>query len=154
MKPKHAYLVFLNLVAVFVLLLLLGMPFYFASTITKPANVAGAKSQRPFVVISQVDKFPNIKLLQQDDSYKITFEKIAPSQAFTSLLLITNPTNRAQNYSIIKTAGDAEVFFGEDLENRQTTITAPSSVSIPISIYSAKESSASSQTVDFQVEVK
>ena len=152
MKPKHVYLVFINLIAVFVLLLLLGTPFYFASTISKPASIAGAKSQRPYMIISQVDKFPNVKLSQQEDNYKITFEKIAPSQAFTSLLLITNPTNRSQNYSIIKTGGDAEIFFGEDLENRQTSVLAPSSVSIPISIYSAKESSASSQTVDFQIE--
>lgn len=152
MRPKHVYLAFLNLLAVFALLLLLGTPFYLASTISKPASVAGAKSQRPYVIISQVDKFPNIKLLQEENSYKITFSKIAPSQAFTSLLLITNPTNRAQNYKIVKTAGDAEIFLGVDLENRQTSITAPSSVSIPISVYSAKESSASSQTVEFHIE--
>jgi len=152
MKPKHVYLVFINLIAVFVLLLLLGTPFYFASTISKPASIAGAKSQRPYMIISQVDKFPNVKLSQQEDNYKITFSKIAPSQAFTSLLLITNPTNRTQSYKIVKTAGDAEVFFGENLKNRQTSVLAPSSVSIPISVYSAKESSASSQTVDFQIE--
>lgn len=154
MKPKYVYLAFLNLLAVFVLLLLLATPFYFAGSISKPASVAGAKSQKSYVLISQIDKFPNVKLLQQEDNYKITFSKIAPSQAFTSLLLITNPTNRTQNYKIVKTAGDAEVFFGEDLENRTTIVTAPSSISIPISIYSAKESSASSQTVDFQIEVK
>lgn len=154
MKPKHVYWAFLNFLAVFTLLLLLGIPFYFASSISKPASVAGAKSQSPYLIISQVDKFPNVKLSQEKEDYKITFTKISPSQAFTSLLLITNSTNRTQNYSIIKTSGDAEVFFGEDLENRQTSITAPSSVSIPLSVYSAKESSSSGQTVGFQIEVK
>ncbi len=154
MKPRHLYLVILNFMAVFALLLLLGTPFFFASIISKPAGVAGAKTQNNFLIVSQVDKFPNVKLVQEDGLYKITFEKISQSQAITSLLLITNPTNQAQKYEILKSNGKAEVFFGEDLQNRETTILAPSSVTIPISIYSSGESTSSSQTVDFQIETK
>lgn len=154
MKPKHLTLVILNLMAVFVLLLLLGTPFYFASTISKPASIAGTKTQTPYVIVSQVDKFPNATLVQSGSSYEISFDKISQSQALTSLLLITNPTNKTQRYEIVRAGGISEVFFGEDLQNRQTSIQAPSSVTIPISIYSGSESTSSSQTVKFQIEAK
>lgn len=149
MNPKHFIRAISNFITVIILLLLLAAPFYFAGSITKPANIAGAKIQEPYIIVSQIDKFPNLGLSQKGNSYQITFNKIAGAQAFTGVMLITNTTGRTQNYEIVKSFGDAAIFFGEDIRNIITQITVPSGISIPISLFS--QSGPQNQSVEFTI---
>lgn len=147
MKPKHLLAAVSNFISVIVLLLLLAAPFYFAKNVIQPADIAGAKVGKPYIIVSQIDKFPNLSLSQKGTFYQITFNKIADSQIFTGILQITNTTEKTQNYEIVKSFGDATVFFGEDIRNIITKITVPSGTSISISLFS--QSQNQNQSVEF-----
>lgn len=147
---NHFLKITLNFLSVLLLVSLIAVPIYFAKNFAK---VAGVKSQSPYLVVSQIDKFPNLKFTQANDQYQLTFTKLGPSQAFLDVLIINNPTDTTQNYTINKTSGQAQLFFGHDLKNQQDKIAVPSQTSIPISLFSSEESSASSQNVDFTIKV-
>lgn len=150
MKPKHIIFVASNLVAVLVLMALLAAPFYFAGNVTKLSGVAGQKTTAKFFVVSQISRFPDLTLEEHNDSYKITFKKIAKSQAFTGLMLITNPTGTTQKYTVEKKTGSATVFFGDDINSLITEISLPSSASVPISILSQGQDT-NPQSVEFAI---
>lgn len=141
--------VILNFLAVVLLISLIATPFFFAKNFSK---IAGVKSESQFLVVSQVEKFPGMEFSQEANSYRISFKKQGPSQAYLGVLVINNPTDKTQTYSL-DTLGETKVFFGEDLNNLTTQMSVPSSVSVPISLLSTGESPAESQTVEFKIEV-
>ena len=132
--------------AVVLLIGLIATPFYFARNF---ARVAGVKSQSQFLVVSQVEKFPEMILSQEADRYQITFTKLGPSQAYLGVLIINNPTNQTQTYDLKVTSGSAQVFFGEDLNNQLTQISTPSQASVPVSLFSGQDVWSENQAVEF-----
>jgi len=138
----------LNFFAVSLLVSLLGAPLYFASQFTK---VAGVKTEASYIASSQVDKFPQMKLEQEGDNYKIYFTKQARSQAYLSMLIITNPTREARSYTIIQSSAANSAFFGEDVNNLQAGVKIPPSTSVPISLVSTSD--GESQTIEFTIAV-
>ena len=136
----------LNFLAVVLLIGLIATPFYFARNF---ARVAGVKSQSQFLVVSQVEKFPEMILSQEADRYQITFTKLGPSQAYLGVLIINNPTNQTQTYDLKVTSGSAQVFFGEDLNNQLTQISTPSQASVPVSLFSGQDVWSENQAVEF-----
>ena len=145
---NHFLKITLNFSAVILLIALIATPFFFAKNL---AQVAGVKSQSQYLVVSQVEKFPGMKLTQEADRYQISFAKLGPSQAYLGVLILNNPTPETKTYKLEITQGSAQVFFGEDLANQLTQISAPSQSSVPISLLSDQNSSASSQTVEFKI---
>ena len=138
--------ILLNFLAVVLLIGLIATPFYFARNFAK---VAGVKSSSPYLLVSQIEKFPNITFSQSSDAYRISLTKQGPSQAFLGVLIINNPTDSTQTYTLKIISGQAKLFFGEDLKNQLIKISIPSGAAVPISLYSVEESTASSQTVEF-----
>lgn len=130
---KIVPLIAINILAVLSLVSLILAPIYFATHITK---IAGLKSQSQFLIVSQVEKFPGMKLTQVGNIFEIEFEKYAQSQAFLSVLILNNPTNESKTYSLQTHTGPNKVFFGEDLINQPKTINVPSLASVPISFQS------------------
>lgn len=144
---KLISLISVNFATMLVLLTLFGAPMYFAHNF---AQVAGIKTESPYLLVSQIAKFPNITYEQVGEKHKIILAKQARSQAFLSVFIINNPTSTKKTYSINRTEGESMVFFGEDLKNQQYKIIAPAGSSIPISILSNENSSQSS--VEFKIE--
>lgn len=138
----------LNFLAVVLLIGLIATPIYFAKNFTK---VSGVKTQSSFLIVSQIDKFPNLSLAQVGDRYTISYGKLGPAQAFLGMLILNNPTKETQTYWIEKLSGEGNVFFGQNLDDQKTQISAPSLTSVPISLYSQEESTASAQTVEFTI---
>ena len=136
-----------NTFAVFLLTALIITPIYFANNFSQ---VAGVKTESRYLLISQTDKFPEMKFSQEDKLYQLTFQKQGNSQAFLSVFILNNPTTKAQNYTINVNSSQASVFFGEDINNQQTTVTVPSSASVPISLV-ATDPVLSSQIVEFSI---
>lgn len=136
-----------NFIAVLLLIGLIAMPIYFAKNFAK---VAGVKSESKYLLVSQIEKFPNLSFSQSGDQYKITYTKFGPSQAFLGIFILNNPTGVTQTYTITTTSGNGELFFGQDLRNQQTTISVPNQTSIPISLISDTGSS-DSQTIEFKI---
>lgn len=126
-------LIAINIVAVLALVGLISSPIYFATHITK---IAGVKSQSQFLIVSQVEKFPRMKLTQVGNIFEINFEKYAQSQVFISVLILNNPTNQSKTYSLKTNSSQNKVFFGEDLINQPKTINVPPQGSVPISFQS------------------
>lgn len=135
-----------NFIAVVMLIGLIAAPIYFAKN---AAKVAGVKTQSPYLLVSQIEKFPNLKLSQSGNTYQLNFTKLGESQAFLDVLILNNPTDQSKTYSIQKTSGDATLFFGHDPKNQKTQISVPSQTSIPISFLS--ENGTSDQTVEFTI---
>ena len=148
MKDK-LFFVIANFCAVLILTALILTPIYFAKNFAK---VAGVKSQSQFLVVSQIEKFPNLKLAQEGDKFTITYTKSAPSQAFVGVLILNNPTGATKTYSIKLVEGRGEVFFAEDLQQKATTISVPSSASVPVSLLS--QDTDTNQVTTFSIEVR
>lgn len=148
MKKRHLFVVIANFSAVVLLLALIALPIYFARNFAK---VAGVKSESKFLVVSQIERFPNLTFAQSGDLYKITFTKQDPSQAYIGVLILNNPTENTQTYKLEVASGSAKPFFGEDLDNQLTQIFLPSTVSVPISLHSGPESTSESQITEFKV---
>ncbi len=151
MKPRHFLVVSTNFLATLVLITLIAGPFYFAKNFAKVDMVAGAKTQVPYTITSQTDKFPNMTTNQNGNITKISFTKIGPTQAFLGVLILSNPQNQARNYNLEVISGKAKLFFGQDLENQITQVPLGAKAPVPISLFSGSESSASSQTVEFKI---
>ncbi|MCR4324668.1 MAG: hypothetical protein NUV69_03190 [Candidatus Curtissbacteria bacterium] len=147
---KHSlFRTFANFSAVVLLLALLAFPFYFAS---KFAQVAGVKSASHYLIVPQIDKFPNVSFSQEGETYKLTATKFGESQAFLGILILNNPTEETKTYSIEKTAGEAKVFFGQDFKNPDITATLSPQTSTTLSLLS-EEASASSN-VSFKIKAQ
>src|SRR3989344_9137890 len=102
MKNSHILKIGLNFMAVILLISLIATPFFFAKNFAK---VAGVKSLSQFLVVSQIEKFPGMEFSQEANSYQISFNKQGPSQAFLGILIVNNPTDRTQSYSLMATSG-------------------------------------------------
>src|SRR3990167_8578441 len=89
--------VFLNFCAVLLLTALIAGPLLIAKSMAK---VAGVKSESKFLVISQIEKFPNLNLAQRENMYSISYTKQGQSQAYIGVLIVNNPTETPQTYSI------------------------------------------------------
>lgn len=140
-----------NFFASLVLLSLLFAPVFFAGNL---ARVAGVKTESRYLLVSQIEKFPNMTFSQNQNQYQVTFTKFGPSQAFLAIALINNPTDRSQTYEIKETSGSAKLFFGDNLQNQQVKITLPSQVTVPVSLISGQEATSASQTAEFKIEIK
>src|SRR5579872_3320961 len=138
-----------NFLAVVFLIGLVAAPIYFAHNFAK---VAGVKSESKYLIVSQIDKFPNLTLSQNGDKYTITFTKFGPSQAFLDVLILNNPTSETQNYKIESNSNTNKIFFGEDLNDLKAQITVPAQASTPLSIISEKEATSNSQTLNFTIQ--
>ena len=145
----HLFKITLNFLAVVLLISLIATPFFFAKNFSQ---IAGVKTVTPYLVISQIEKFPNLTFSQNGNQYTINYTKYGNNQAFLGILIINNPTDRTQSYSLVTTSGQAKVFFGEDLQNQITSISIPSSASVPISLYSEQETLGENQTVEFTIQ--
>jgi len=147
MFKNHLQNTILNFSAVLLLGALVATPIYFAQNISK---VAGVKSQSPYLLVSQVEKFPQMVLTQTESEYSLSFTKQAQKQAYQSVFILNNPTNEAKTYQILNASEVNEAFFGEDITKIQTKITILAQASIPISIISMNTDS--SDTVAFRLE--
>jgi hypothetical protein len=136
----------LNFLAVVLLVATIATPIYFAKNF---ANIAGVKSTSKYLVVSQIEKFPNLTFSQNQDKYRISFTKYGDNQAFLEVLIINNPTKDSQTYELDVTSGDAKVFFGQNLNDQKTKVTVPSQASVPISLISSGLSQT--QEVEFRV---
>lgn len=136
-----------NTFAVILLSALIITPIYFANNFSQ---VAGVKTESRYLLISQTDKFPQMKFSQQNNLYQLTFQKQGNPQAFLSVFILNNPTAKAQSYTIQANSSLASVFFGDDINNRQTTVTVPPSASVAISVVSTSPA-LSDQVVEFSI---
>lgn len=150
MKNNNLTNATINFFAVVLLISLIAAPIYFAKNF---AQVAGVKSETPYLLVSQVEKFPGMFLSQQDTKYEISFTRQFEKQAFLSPIILTNPTNEAKTYNLNASSGSTKMFFSEDLQNAQEQIKLPAKSSIPISFLSEGDAPAS-QTIEFTIDVK
>ena len=148
MNVRILGLVFLNFSAVLLLSALIAGPLLIAKNMAK---VAGVKSESKFLVVSQIEKFPNLALTQRENAYSISFTKVGSEQAFLGVLIVNNPTDKTQTYSLNEVTGQAQAFFGEDLGSQTTKISVPSQASLPISLFSDAGSESVTQTVEFRI---
>src|SRR3972149_2548050 len=109
MNARFWGFVFLNFCAVLLLSALIVGPLLIARNMAK---VAGVKSESRFLVVSQIEKFPNLNLTQRENTYSISFTKQGPSQAFLGVLIVNNPTGTTKTYNLEITSGEAKPFFG------------------------------------------
>ena len=115
------------------------------------AKVAGVKSESKFLVVSQIEKFPNMNLTQRENTYSISFTKQGPSQAYIGVLIVNNPTGTTKTYNLEITSGEAKPFFGENPDDLLTKIAVPASASVALSLFSGSEASTDTQTVEFKI---
>lgn len=144
---NHLANIIANFSLVVILVVLIATPMYFAKNFTQ---VAGVKTQSQYLLVSQVEKFPNLKLNQESENYSVTWNKTASHLAFTGVFILNNPTKTPLSYKIETKNGSAEVFFGEDIENKLIEVLLPSSTSAPVSIYAPENV----QTAQFRISVK
>src|SRR3990172_10114480 len=123
---KFVLMMFVNISSALLLVVLIVGPLLIAKNMAK---VAGVKSESKFLVVSQIEKFPNLALTQRDNAYSISYTKQGPAQAYIGVLIVNNPTETTQTYTIERISGEAQPFFGEDLENQMTRISVPSKAS-------------------------
>jgi len=133
-----------NFLAIVFLIALIATPFYFPRNFSQ---VAGVKSSNPYLIVSQVEKFPDMTLMQKGNSFKITFTKQNASQAYLSTLVLNNPTDQTRTYRLETPSDSAAVFFGDNIANPTSEVTVPAGASVPISLLSSSPSS--NQTVEF-----
>src|SRR3989338_1223173 len=105
---KFALMMFVNISSVLLLVALIVGPLLIAKNMAK---VAGVKSESKFLVVSQIEKFPNLALTQRENAYSISYTKQGSSQVYLGVLIINNPTGTTQAYSIGRISGDAQPFF-------------------------------------------
>ena len=145
---NHLPKIILNFLAVVLLISLIAAPFYFARNFSQVASI---KSESKYLLVSQIEKFPNLSFSQNGDRYQISYTKQGPSQAFLGILILNNPTQSSQTYTIQVTSGLAKLFFGQDLASQLTQIFVPSQTSVPVSLLSDTGSESVRQTVEFKI---
>ncbi|OGD87001.1 hypothetical protein A2164_04220 [Candidatus Curtissbacteria bacterium RBG_13_35_7] len=147
MKKQYLLQIGLNFAAIVLLIALILTPFYFARNVSQ---IAGIKSETPYLIISQVENFPGLELNQEDNQYQISFTKQSASQAYLAVLILNNPTSETKSYSLQVTGDTTTAFFGQDLENQITQINVPSGASVPISLISS-DSQQDKQLITFSI---
>ena len=145
---KYLLTITLNLVAVILLITFISGPLLIAKNMAK---VAGVKTESKFLVVSQIEKFPNFSLSQKENTYSIFFTKQGSSQVFLGVLIVNNPTDIAQTYSLNEVSGQAQAFFGEDLGSQLREISVPPTASVPISFFPDVGLETDTQTVEFKI---
>lgn len=145
---KHFFKITLNFLAIILLLAAITAPFYFAKNL---AQVAGVNTESTYLIVPQVEKFPNLKYSASGNSLEIKLSKQAISQAYLSAAVLTNPSDQDKTYSVFNKRGEPTIFFGEDLQNQITKVRVPPKLSIPISILSQE---GQDQVVSFSLETK
>ena len=145
---KFALMMFVNISSVLLLVALIVGPLLIAKNMAK---VAGVKSESKYLIVSQIERFPNLSLVQKENTYSISFAKQGPSQAYIGVLIVNNPTETTQTYSIGRISGDAQPFFGENPDDQLTKVTVPASASIALSLFSDAGSETETQTVEFTI---
>ena len=146
MKDKVKFIA-ANFLAALALFALILTPIYFARNF---ARVAGVKTQSQYLLVSQVEKFPEMTFSQSADIYTLTFTKVAPVQAYLSIIIINNPTNETKKYTIKNQSQKNQFFFGENLNDLQTNTSVPPGATVPISLLSE---SNTGQSAPFQIQV-
>lgn len=149
MKPNHVFAAFANFALVIVFLLIVISPFFLAKNITK---VAGVKTETPYLITSQIQKFPNVSFSQEGETYRFTYSKASLNQEYRGLLVLTNPTSESKEYKISRLSGYADVYFGEDSKTAASQIFLPAGSSVPISLFSG--SLDQTLTVEFKINLK
>lgn len=139
----------LNFFSVVLLVATIATPIYFASNFAK---VAGVKSESKYLIVSQVENFPNLTFSQSGELYTINFQKFGPNQAFLGVLLLNNPTEKTQTYKLQFQSQDAAVFFGKDINSQDQQIKLPQNSSVPISLIGKNQEDF--QKIDFRLEVQ
>ena len=148
---KFALMMFVNISSVLLLVALIVGPLLIAKNMAK---VAGVKSESKYLIVSQIERFPNLSLVQKENTYSISFAKQGPSQAYIGVLIVNNPTETTQTYSIGRISGDAQPFFGENPDDQSTKVTVPSQASVPLSLFSYARSESENQTVEFRIQAE
>ena|SRR3989344_4433708 len=148
---KFALMMFVNISSVLLLVALIVGPLLIAKNMAK---VAGVKSESRYLVVSQIEKFPNFALTQRDDTYSISYSKQGPSQAYIGVLIVNNPTETTQTYNLEIISGEAKPFFGENPDDQSTKVTVPSQASVPLSLFSDARSESENQTVEFRIQAE
>ena len=144
-------MMFVNISSVLLLVALIVGPLLIAKNMAK---VAGVKSESKYLIVSQIERFPNLSLVQKENTYSISFAKQGPSQAYIGVLIVNNPTETTQTYSIGRISGDAQPFFGENPDDQSTKVTVPSQASVPLSLFSDARSESENQTVEFRIQAE
>lgn len=150
MNLKNILAFLANFSSIVVLILIIALPFLLANRIVK---VAGVKTTVPYLISSQIEYFPNASLSQEGQIYSLTYSKIAPSQLFQSVLILTNPTGSNQNYTLVTLSGQDQLFLGVDPKNQVKKIALPSGASTPISLFSNDLNNSQDAKLDFSIEV-
>src|SRR3990167_6788882 len=148
MNTRFWGFLFLNFCAVLLLTVLIVGPLFIAKNMAK---VAGVKSESRFLVVSQIEKFPNLNLSQKENVYSISYTKQSPAQAYIGVLIVNNPTATTQTYNLEIISGEAKPFFGENPDDQLTKIAVPASASVALSLFSSPEASSEAQTVEFRI---
>lgn len=149
MNARFWGFIFLNFCAVLLLTALIAGPLLIAKNMAK---VAGVKSESRYLVVSQIEKFPNLSLSQRENIYSISFTKQGPSQAYIEVLIVNNPTDTTQVYSIERMSGEAQPFFGENSDDQSTKVTVPVGASVSLSLFSGAEQTTENQTLEFKIQ--
>lgn len=150
MNPKNFAVPLANFTGIVILIVIIALPFLVANRIVK---VAGLKTSVSYLISSQIQYFPNVSFSQEGQIYNLTYSKIAPSQFFKSLLILTNPTGSTQNYTLVTLNGQGQLFFGEDLDNQIIKIALPSGASTPISLFAIDLNNSQDAKLDFSIKV-
>ncbi len=128
-----------NFLATFLLVALIVSPIYFAKNFSQ---VAGVKTESRYLLISQTDKFPNMTFTQSGQTYQLSFTKQSQNQAFLSVFIVNNPTQSPQKYTLKTPSAQTAIFFGDDVNNLQSSVVVPAQSSVPISIFAKTDSLA------------
>jgi len=148
---KFALMMFVNISSVLLLVALIVGPLLIAKNMAK---VAGVKSESKYLIVSQIERFPNLSLVQKENTYSISFAKQGPSQAYIGVLIVNNPTETTQTYNLEIISGEAKPFFGENPDDQSTKVTVPSQASVPLSLFSDARSESENQTVEFRIQAE
>lgn len=143
MKTKHVFYSAANLLTFLFLVMLIGIPFYFAKNTSK---VAGVKSESHYLLISQLENFPNITAEQVGKKYTLAINKLSSPTLFTEIFIINNPTSTYKTYEI---SSSENVFFGTSQSSIKKNIVVAPNTSVPISVL--EPSSAKHATISFEI---
>lgn len=150
MTLKNVVAYIANLLAVVNLILIIALPFFLANRMVK---VAGIKTAIPYLISSQIQRFPNLTFSQEGQTYSLIYSQFAPSQTYQSVLILTNTAAGTQNFSLVSVSGQGQVFFGEDPKIKVKQIALPSGASTPISLFSDEPDYSQNSKLDFSIDI-
>lgn len=139
----------INFLAALLLLSVILVPLFFVNNFAK---VAGVKTESPYLLIPQVDKFPSAIFEQAERTYTVKIKKQSPKQVYLSILIINNPTPITKKYKLINYSEENSAFFGEEISSMEKTVILPSGTSSPISISTTKNEEDAIVTFEIESE--